>query len=127
MDYPGAWQLGYVKKFFEELPWWTLIPDIKHKAVVDGYGDWSKPNYVTTAVSNDKKLMVSYIPFTQPVTIDFGYLAGDRFRIKWFDPVTGSVIKELNVDGKSVQRLSTPTGEDMVLVIESLEREKEIK
>ncbi len=78
MKYPGAYQLGYFIKFFESIPWWTLSPDIKHQAVVSGYGDWSKPNYVTTAVSSDKKLMVSYIPQLQSVTVDFGYLEGSQ-------------------------------------------------
>jgi hypothetical protein len=118
MKYPGAYQLGYFIKFFESIPWWTLIPDINHRAVVAGYGDWSKPNYVTTAVSSDKKLMVSYIPQLQSVTVDFGYLEGNRFSVKFHDPRSGKIVKEMEVDTKTVQRIASPPGEDLLLVIE---------
>jgi hypothetical protein len=118
MHYKGAYQLGYFIRFFEHVPWWTLTPDIKHEAVVAGYGDWSKPNFVTTAVSSDRKLLVSYIPQLQSVTVDFGYLEGDKFSGKFYDPRTGEIIKEFEVDKKSVERIASPPGEDLLLVIE---------
>jgi hypothetical protein len=118
MKYPGASQLGYFIKFFESIPWWTLVPDIKHQAVVAGYGDWSRPNYVTTAVSSDRKLMVSYIPQLQSVTVDFGYLEGNMFTGRFYDPRTGKIVKEFTIDNKSVKRLSSPPGEDLLLIIE---------
>jgi len=120
MNYPGARQLGHFIDFFEQIPWWTLVPDVRHLAVVDGYGEWSKPNFVTTAVSKDKKLLVAYIPQIQPVTVNFDSLAGEFFRIKWFNPATGLVVKELTITSKKVQRLATPPGEDMVLLIQSI-------
>jgi hypothetical protein len=118
MNYPGAYQLGHFIRFFESIPWWTLIPDIKHHAVVSGYGDWSKPNYVTTAVSEDRKIMISYIPQLQSITIDFGYLEGASFSGRFYDPRSGKVVKEFNVDKKTVQRIASPPGEDLVLIIE---------
>ena len=85
MRYPGAYDMGHFIKFFEQIPWWTLAPDVKHQAVVAGYGDWSKPNYVTTAVSEDKKMMVSYIPQIQPVYVDFSFLSGNSFSCTWYN------------------------------------------
>jgi len=61
--------MGHLIKFFEQISWWTLVPDVRHQAVVSGYGDWSKPNYATTAVSEDKKLMVSYLPELQSLYV----------------------------------------------------------
>lgn len=119
MHYPGATQLGYFRSFFESLPWWTLIPDTKHEAVVNGYGEWSKPDFVTTAVSPDRKLMVSYIPQLTSVTVDFGYLTGNRFKVRFYDPRFGKYIKETIIDKKSVQRVGSPPGEDLVLLIEA--------
>jgi Protein of unknown function (DUF4038)/Putative collagen-binding domain of a collagenase len=118
MKYKGAYQLDYFFNFFEQIPWWTLVPDINHKAVVGGYGDWSKPNFVTTAVSENKKLMVSYIPQLQSVTIDFNYLSGKTFKVKFFDPRIGKFIKEQTVNQKTVQRIPSPPGEDLVLLVE---------
>ena len=119
MKYPGAFQLGHFIGFFESIQWWTLVPDVRHQAVVSGYGDWSKSNYVTTAVSADKKLMVSYIPQLQSVTVDFGYLEGNRFSGRFYDPRSGKIIKEFKVKRKAVQRIASPPGEDLLLVIEN--------
>ena len=118
MRYPGAYQMGYLKEFFEQIPWWTLIPDVHHKAVVSGYGDWSKSNYVTTAISKDKKLMVSYIPEIRPVSVDFGFLSGNNFKCTWYNPVTGKRGKEFTVNTKTVQKIGPVYGEDWVLMIQ---------
>lgn len=119
MRYPGATQLGYFRSFFEALPWWTLSPDIRHEAVVGGYGEWSKPDFVTTAVSADRKLLVSYIPQLTSVMVDFGYLEGTRFKVRFYDPRYGKFIRETIIEKKSVQRVISPPGEDLVLLIES--------
>jgi hypothetical protein len=118
MQFPGAYQLGHFIRFFESIKWWELVPDIKHQAVVTGFGEWTKPNWVATAVSSDKKFMVSYIPQLQSITVDFGYLEGTRFTGKFFDPRSGKKIKEFQVDKKTVQRIASPPGEDLLLLIE---------
>lgn len=120
MNYPGAMHMGYFRRFFDSISWWTLVPDVKHQTVVGGYGEWSKSDYVTTAVSTDKKLMVSYIPQLTSLIVDFGYLEGNNFRVRFFDPRFGKFIKETTVEKKSVQRLESPPGEDLVLLIETI-------
>lgn len=124
MRYPGAYQLGHFIGFFEQIPWWTLVPDVRHMAVVSGYGEWSKPDYVTTAVTEDRKLMVSYIPQLTSVTVNFGYLEGNRFRARFFDPRNGKFIKEIMIAQKTVQRVVSPPGEDLVLLIQALEEKQ---
>jgi hypothetical protein len=118
MRYPGAGQMKHVRTLFESLPWWTLVPDVKHQAVVGGYGEWTKNNYVTTAVSEDKKLMVSYLPEIQPIYVDFNFLTGNSFTCYWYNPQTGKKEKEFNIKQKSVQRVSPQNGEDWVLVVQ---------
>jgi hypothetical protein len=119
MRYPGAFQLGHFIKFFESIPWWTLVPDINHQAVVNGFGEWSKPDWVSTAVSEDKKLMVSYIPQLRSVTVDFGYLSGSSFIGRFYDPRSGKLVREFSNDTKTVQRIFSPRGEDLLLLIRS--------
>lgn len=68
----------------------------------------------------DRKLLVSYLPQIQPVVVDFGILSGEAFRIKWFDPASGRSVKEFTIESRKLQKLQTPSGEDFVLVIESL-------
>lgn len=117
VQYPGARELKYFVDFFESLPWHTLIPDVRHEAVVSGYGDWSKNNYVTTAVSSDKKLMVSYLPENQPLMVDFGYLNGAAFSYYWFNPSEGARSETFKIASKTVQRIAPINGSDWVLVV----------
>jgi hypothetical protein len=119
LQYPGANQLKYFISFFESIAWHTLVPDVRHQAVVSGYGDWAKNNYVTTAVSADKRLLVSYLPEIQPLMIDFGYLNGSTFRGYWFNPSNGEKSSEFTVTSKTVQRIGPINGSDWVLVIQA--------
>jgi hypothetical protein len=119
MKYSGAYQLGHFIKFFESIPWWTLRPDFRHEAVVAGYGEWSKNDYVTAAVSEDQRLLVAYLPELQSATVNFGHLAGESFSVTFIDPRTGKTIKTQTHNGKTVQRLPSPPAEDLVLMIQA--------
>jgi hypothetical protein len=121
MRYPGAYQMGHLIKFFEQIKWWTLAPDLRHEAVVGGYGDWSKNNFVTTAVSADKKMLVSYLPEIQAIQIDFNYLNGQKFRGRWYNPSNGVFEKEFTIDKKTVQRIGPANGADWVLLVEAID------
>lgn len=120
MNYSGARQLGHFIKLFEQIPWWTLVPDVKHQALVAGYGTWTRSDYVTAAVSTDRKMLVAYLPEIQSITIDFGSLSGEKFRIRWYDPRSGEKIKETEFTERKVKKLFTPTGEDFLLIIETI-------
>lgn len=117
LKYRGANQLRYFISFFESIPWYTLVPDVRHQAVVAGYGEWARNNYVTTAVSLDKKLMVSYLPEIQSLNVDFNYLNGSTFSCYWFNPASGEKSKQFKITSKSVQKLSPQDGDDWVLVV----------
>ena len=119
MKYPGAFQMGHFLRFFESIPWWTLKPDLRHDAVVAGYGEWARNNYVTAAVSDDRKLLVAYLPELQSVSVDFGWLNGDAFTVSFLDPRTGQTLKTQTQKEKKVRRIPSPPGEDLVLMIQA--------
>ena len=119
MKYPGAFQMGHFLRFFESIPWWTLKPDLRHDAVVAGYGEWARNNYVTAAVSDDRKLLVAYLPELQSVSVDFGWLNGDAFTVSFLDPRTGQTLKTETQKEKKVRRIPSPPGEDLVLMIQA--------
>jgi len=118
MKYPGAFHMGHFIRFFEQIPWWTLRPDIPHQAVVAGYGQWAGNNYVTAAVSEDRKLLVAYLPELQSLTVDFGSLNGSSFTLSFFDPRTGQFIKTETLTDRKVRRIPSPPSEDLVLLIQ---------
>lgn len=67
---PGAQQMRHVKTLFDSLPWWQLVPDYQHQILVQGYGEYTRANYVTVAATDDKSLFVAYLPLPHPVTLD---------------------------------------------------------
>ena len=119
MKYPGSFQMGHVIRFFESIPWWTLRPDIRHEAVVAGYGEWGRNDYVTAAVGDDRKLLVAYLPELQSVTVDFSFLRGDSFNVSFVDPRTGQTLKSETQKERKVRRIPSPPGEDLVLIIQN--------
>ena len=102
--------------FFSQLPWWHLVPDGRHRFVVAGFGNLGKTNYVTTAVTDDGKIAVSYIPERQTIVADLATLKGATFRAQWYDPRTGEY-RPLGRLKPSLQQFTPPTNEDWVLLI----------
>src|SRR5206468_1648694 len=68
LDTTGSKQVGYFAKLFGGLPWYQLVPDQTHQVVTGGYGRFSatgnvgSSNYVTTAVTRDRRVAISYLP-----------------------------------------------------------------
>jgi len=87
--------------------------------VVAGYGEWARNNYVTAAVSDNRKLLVAYLPELQSVSVDFGWLNGDAFTVSFLDPRTGQTLKTETQKEKKVRRIPSPPGEDLVLMIQA--------
>src|SRR3712207_7869459 len=54
------------RSFFGQLPWWQLVPDLRHQAVVNGYGQYTRSDYVTVAVTEAKDVLVAYLPKPGP-------------------------------------------------------------
>jgi hypothetical protein len=87
--------------------------------VVAGYGEWARNNYVTAAVSDDRRLLVVYLPELQSVTVDFGFLNGTAFAVAFFDPRTGETLTTETQREKKVRRIRSSPGEDLVLMIQA--------
>jgi hypothetical protein len=65
--------------------------------------------------------MVSYLPQTQAIRVDFGYLSGNKFNVRWYNPTTGEFSATTVITQKTVQRLGPATGEDWLLLVEAVE------
>ena len=76
LDLPGVNSMKYMIAFFQKIPWWTLVPDQRHVLSVAGSGRYGDDDYVTTALSPDKKYAVSYFPRPEFVTMDLGVMDG---------------------------------------------------
>lgn len=118
-NYPGANQLKYFYDFFSAIEWWRLIPDYTHQIVTKGYGELSKTNYVTAAMSNDSSFFVAYIPYQQTLTVDLSKFKSRKTLVQWYNTRTG----EYTLSGhyRNIEHIyfSPPDDEDWVLYIKT--------
>lgn len=119
LEFPiGNRQLGYMREFWTELPWWQLRPDRNAIEWRDAPAGTQRP---FQKVSPGNRIIVAYLPVSErPYG---GILAGAGhdavIRARWFDPRTGQYTATTfnnTADGWSIP--PKPTSEDWVLLIE---------
>lgn len=118
VNYPGGSQhMRHLRTFLEALPWWQLVPDQKHTVLLNGYGEFTKANYVSAAVTDDKTVLVAYLPQPGLVTVDMGQLKAANLTARWYNPRSGQYGKEEAVRNQGVKRFVSPPQDDWVLLI----------
>lgn len=115
LKWPGAQQIQYAYNFFNTIKWWQLIPDQKHNFIIQGYGSFSKTDYVTAALSGDKKQAALYMYKKSIILADLQQLTGNKIAVQWYNPRNGKYIMEgIFAPGKI--HFNSPTDEDWVLL-----------
>ena len=118
-------QIGYIKKFFEQLTWWKLIPaDQLLSAPVERSKDRTDGGVrppVTTywAMATPGETYLAYVRgMTAPIELELGSRPR-RFAIREFNPRTGQFRKvgEHDVSGKYTYR--APDANDWVVLLEA--------
>jgi uncharacterized protein DUF4038 len=94
LDTEGVAQLSRLRDLFDQLPWWTLVPDTASTLVTAGRGtpvnddarvDVLENDYVTVARSADGHLALIYLPGPHTITVDRAALA-PSVEAAWIDP-----------------------------------------
>lgn len=118
LNLPGAVSLQHLSKLFNALQWEKLVPDTAKKVAVSGNGEFASNNYSTTAISNDNRFSVSYLPSPRTLSLDLTQIKGKFLIAKWHDPTNGNefVLKQL-LDHKITSFTPPPGNHDWVLVI----------
>ena len=119
LDHPGAFQMHYVRRLFESIPFTSLVPD--QRIILNG------PTFgaarIRAARSSDGSFAIVYSPRGEAFTLDKSIVKAERQREFWYDPRYGVsyVIKEQ--DGWGIQTFTPPTsgrGNDWILVLTDL-------
>ena len=117
LDYPGAFQAGYMKVFFESFDWQKLVPkqDIVQNAPQDAGKD------MVAAVASDGSFLLVYTPYGADFTLDLNDLKGKEIDIRWFNPSIGEYIEAGTVEKTATMDFDPPSdekrGNDWVLVL----------
>ncbi|MCC5937297.1 MAG: glycoside hydrolase family 140 protein [Lunatimonas sp.] len=89
MQLPGAAQMGYMKSFFERLPWQRLLPD---QTFLGGF-NWPTGGYRVAMVDEKRLFAIVYTPEGKPIDAKLGTLKAQKIKAYWFDPATGTYLK----------------------------------
>jgi hypothetical protein len=119
LDLPGSIAMARWGAFFRGLPWSDLLPDLEDRLVVGGGGERRGLDRATAAMTGDGRLAVTYAPTRRALTIDLAALAGDRVRVRWFEPATGRTLSGGVLQPEGLVTLGTPFAEDATLVLEA--------
>ncbi|HEX2521776.1 MAG TPA: DUF4038 domain-containing protein, partial [Terriglobia bacterium] len=118
LDSKGAQDMARLAKFIESRPWHTLVPDDAHKVVTSGLGEFRGLDYLAAARSEDRRLLVAYIPTPRSFTVQFSELTGEKLHAWWFDPKTGKAVQAGEYQPRGEHEFRTPGEGDWVLVLE---------
>jgi hypothetical protein len=116
LDHPGAFQMRYVRRLFESLPFTKLIPD--QRIILNGPTTGGAK--IRAARASDGSFALIYSPRGESFTLDKSIIKAERLKETWYDPRYGTsyVIKEQDTWG--IQTYTPPTsgrGNDWVLVL----------
>ena len=87
LDYPGAFEMGFMRQLFEAHPWPKLIPNqgiIANENPQDG-------GYQMSAVADDSTFAVAYSPKGKPLKMNLSFLASKTNQLVayWYNPRDG--------------------------------------
>jgi hypothetical protein len=86
LNYPGAGQMGVMRRLFEEQPWYKLKPDQSMLASEPDSG----PFRLVAARAEDGTFAIIYSPRGQNVSVHLDKLTGAKVKARWYDPRDGS-------------------------------------
>ena len=121
LDYPGAFQAGYMRRLFESRPWHLLIPDMS--LVLDGPNTGGKE--VLAARAEDGSYIIAYTPYGSNFKLDTSGLKGERVKVWWYNPRIGKSIFVHELVRKESFEADPPFdekhGNDWVLIVDNAE------
>jgi hypothetical protein len=88
LNVKSSQQAPLIRRLLEPRPWWRLVPDMEHKLVTEGYGQWKQADHVGAALADDGSLAVAYLPNGGAIQVAVDCLHG-AVDASWFDPTSG--------------------------------------
>jgi hypothetical protein len=120
----GAQDMVRMRALFESRAWHTLTPDVEHRAVVAGLGEFRGLDYCAAARAADGSTLVAYMPTARTVTVDLDQLSGPVAQGWWFNPRTAEVTPagQSQRFGLHLKEFVPPGDGDWVLVVDDASR-----
>jgi hypothetical protein len=117
LDRPGAFDMTFVRRLFESIPFTRLVPD--QSMILDG--PMTGGAKIRAAKSSDGSFAIVYSPRGESFTVDKHVIRGRRLKEIWYDPRYGVAYLVHESDTWGFQRYAPPTsgrGNDWILLLE---------
>lgn len=86
VEFPSAYQVGYMKHFFSYIEWWKLVPEFRENVYYHNIG--TKDNYACATIGNDV-YVVYLFNLNSSLTGTIGNMDADAtYNAMWFNPRT---------------------------------------
>jgi hypothetical protein len=121
LAYEGSRQMGYMRRLFEQRPWYKLVPDQSVLASEPGEG----VNHVQAARAEDNSFLLAYLPQGHAIQIHMDKLAGKKIKARWYDPRAGTwreIGEYANTSTRDFTAPSQGPRSDWVLVLDDAEK-----
>ena len=118
IDQPGAFQAGYMRKFFESFEWQKLLPS----SDIIKAGPNTTGKEILAAQAIDGSFAIAYAPFGSNFTLNLSHLK-DSLKARWFNPRNNSYINLGDVEKGELITFDPPSdpkrGNDWVLFVQT--------
>lgn len=117
VEFETAYQMGYMKKFFQSLEWWKLMPRFE----APSYFTADTPEPWFSLASDERNTIVMYFCNDGYETGTLLHLDRAEYTLQWFNPRTGEYMpkRSFTPDPHRMHRLEfKPTKDDWVLLVQ---------
>jgi hypothetical protein len=113
---PAAEQMAHLADFFASVDWWKLRP--APVVVVNNPGAQTPAKFIAGAKTDDKELMVVYVPEDRTVEIKLDSMPPSP-NVTWFNPRTGEKSPAVAVVTANTCQFPTPAEGDWILFMKT--------
>ncbi len=113
VEFPAAYQMGYMRNFFETFDWWNLVPRF------DNENWFINDSSFYSISSKGKDLIVVYFYNPDRNTGILQGLKNTTYTVQWFNPIDGKFLSSENVSvtNNSFAIGEKPDNNDWVLLV----------
>jgi hypothetical protein len=116
IELEGANTLQHLNTLLSTFDWTKLVPVFP----VQPEKGFAKNDYAVTAITTDKRILVSYIPSQRIMNLNLASLSSGEIDVKQFNPRTGAftLVKTIPKKRDQSYTYSSPDSNDWVLLLE---------
>ncbi|MEO0472605.1 MAG: DUF4038 domain-containing protein, partial [Bacteroidota bacterium] len=89
LDYPGAFQAGFMQRLFASRPWQSLMPN----QPMLRSGPNTNGRDVRAASASDGSFALVYMPYGDNIQVDLSPIRGEKVLAWWYNPRMGTSIR----------------------------------